>query len=178
METRMMLYTKRADFQKIAEEFGIDQVTARIIRNRDVVGVEQIRNYLSGRLSDLPEASLLPDIDHKGSTLGQKMKPVSAVVGVVAGHRNFFHWFLPYLVLAVILHFTAPQADKITFAVLLGVLSHLFLDALNPSGVPLLPGHRIHLLRIHTGTGVDKAIGGLLYLFACIGLAIWIFRMI
>lgn len=122
--------------------------------------------------------SLLPDIDHKGSTLGQKMKPVSAVVGVVAGHRNFFHWFLPYLVLAVILHFTAPQADKITFAVLLGVLSHLFLDALNPSGVPLLPGHRIHLLRIHTGSGVDKAIGGLLYLFACIGLAIWIFRMI
>ena len=47
-----MLYTKRADFQKIAEEFGIDQVTARIIRNRDVVGEEQIRNYLSGRLSD------------------------------------------------------------------------------------------------------------------------------
>ena len=69
METRMMLYTKRADFQKIAEEFGIDQVTARIIRNRDVVGEEQIRNYLSGRLSDLPEASLLPDIEKAASLL-------------------------------------------------------------------------------------------------------------
>lgn len=122
--------------------------------------------------------SLLPDIDHKGSTLGQKIKPVSAVVGAVAGHRNFFHWFLPYLVLAVILHFAAPQADNIIFAVFLGVISHLFLDALNPSGIPVLPGHRIHLLRIHTGSGVDKTIGGLLYLFACIGLAIWIFRMI
>ena len=54
METRMMLYTKRADFQKIAEEFGIDQVTAR---------------YLSGRLSDLPEASLLPDIEKAASLL-------------------------------------------------------------------------------------------------------------
>lgn len=122
--------------------------------------------------------SLLPDIDHKSSTLGQKVKPVSSVIGAVAGHRNFFHWFLPYLILAVVLHFAAPQADNITFAVLLGVLSHLFLDALNPSGVPLLPGHRVHLLRIHTGSGVDKALGGLLYLFACIGVAVWVFRMI
>lgn len=122
--------------------------------------------------------SLLPDIDHKSSTLGQKVKPVSAVIGTVAGHRNFFHWFLPYLILAVILHFAAPQADNIAFAVFLGVLSHLVLDALNPSGVPLLPGHRVHLLRIHTGSGVDKAIGSLLYLFACIGLVVWIFRMI
>ena len=122
--------------------------------------------------------SLLPDIDHKGSTLGQKVKPVSAVIGAVAGHRNFFHWFLPYLILAVILHFAVPQADNITFAVFLGVLSHLFLDALNPSGVPLVPGHRVHLLRIHTGSGVDKAIGGLLYLFACIGVAVWGIRII
>ena len=117
--------------------------------------------------------SLLPDIDHKSSTLGQKVKPVSAVIGAVAGHRNFFHWFLPYLILAVVLHFAAPQADNITFAVFLGVLSHLFLDALNPSGVPLIPGRRVHLLRVHTGSGVDKTIGSLLYLFACIGLIIW-----
>lgn len=122
--------------------------------------------------------SLFPDIDHKGSTMGQKVKPVSSVIGAVAGHRNFFHWFLPYLILAVILHFSAPWLDNLTFSVFLGVLSHLFLDALNPSGVPLLPGRRIHLLRIHTGSRVDKAVGVLLYLLALAGLVVWIFSLL
>lgn len=120
--------------------------------------------------------ALLPDIDHKGSAMGQKVKPVSAVIGAVAGHRNFFHWFLPYFILALALHFAVPSLDNIVFAVLLGVMSHLFLDALNPSGIPLLPGRRIHLLRIHTGSGVDKAISGLLYMFTVIGSIYWLVR--
>ena len=34
---KWMLQTKRADFQEIAEKFHINPVTARIMRNRDVV---------------------------------------------------------------------------------------------------------------------------------------------
>ena len=37
---KWVVAAKRADFKKIAEKFGIDQVTARIIRNRDVIGEE------------------------------------------------------------------------------------------------------------------------------------------
>ena len=40
------LYKKRADFNQIGEKFNIDPVIARLIRNRDVVGDEQIQQYL------------------------------------------------------------------------------------------------------------------------------------
>ena len=33
---KWMVAAKRADFKGIGERFGIDQVTARIIRNRDI----------------------------------------------------------------------------------------------------------------------------------------------
>ena len=33
-----MVAAKKADFKKIAGQFHIDQVTARLIRNRDVIG--------------------------------------------------------------------------------------------------------------------------------------------
>lgn len=51
--------TKKADFQGIAERFGIDQVTARIIRNRDIVGDEAISRYLHGTVSQMNDPKLL-----------------------------------------------------------------------------------------------------------------------
>ena len=44
---------KKADFTEIGKKFQITPMTARIIRNRDVVGDEQIRKYLYGNTSDL-----------------------------------------------------------------------------------------------------------------------------
>jgi single-stranded-DNA-specific exonuclease len=40
---RWVVIAKKADFYGIAERFGIDPVTARVIRNRDIVGDEAIR---------------------------------------------------------------------------------------------------------------------------------------
>ena len=51
---KWMVYTKRADFQKIADEFGISPVTARIMRNRDVEGEEAVRRYLFGGICTIP----------------------------------------------------------------------------------------------------------------------------
>ena len=45
---------KRADFSSIGIEFGIDPLIARVIRNRDIVGSENIKKYLHGTLSDIP----------------------------------------------------------------------------------------------------------------------------
>ena len=42
---KWMVAAKRADFKGIGERFGIDQVTARIIRNRDVIGEKAIEKY-------------------------------------------------------------------------------------------------------------------------------------
>ena len=44
---------KRADFGAVAARYGIDPVTARIIRNRDIIEDEEIARYLKPRLSGL-----------------------------------------------------------------------------------------------------------------------------
>lgn len=56
---KWIVRTKRADFNGIAQKFHIDPVTARIIRNRDVVDEEQIRKYLYGGWEDLYSPALL-----------------------------------------------------------------------------------------------------------------------
>ena len=50
---------KKADFTEIGEKFHITPMTARIIRNRDVIGDEQIRRYLQGSIEDLYSPWLL-----------------------------------------------------------------------------------------------------------------------
>ena len=50
---------KKADFNQIAEEFGISPVLARIIRNRDVQGNEAIYRFLNGGVKDLYSPWLL-----------------------------------------------------------------------------------------------------------------------
>ena len=42
---KWMVYTKKADFRAIAQECGISQVLARLIRNRDIIGVEETSEY-------------------------------------------------------------------------------------------------------------------------------------
>ncbi len=56
------VYSKKADFKAIGDHFGIDQVAARIIRNRDVEGDESINRYLNGRLEDLYDPLLMKDM--------------------------------------------------------------------------------------------------------------------
>ena len=61
-------------FQKISQEFGIDPVIARLIRNRDVEGTENIRSYLYGTLKELPSPWLLKDMDKAVEILQEKIK--------------------------------------------------------------------------------------------------------
>lgn len=56
---KWFLSAKRADFTKIGEKYHITPMTARIIRNRDVVGDAQIEKYLYGSLKDLYSPWLL-----------------------------------------------------------------------------------------------------------------------
>jgi len=60
---KWVLETKRGDFNKTAEEYGISPVLARIMVNRGVIKEEQIRRYLRGTLDDLYEPDLLFDMD-------------------------------------------------------------------------------------------------------------------
>ena len=55
---------KGAPFGEIAEKFQIHPVIARLIRNRDVVGDDNIHAYLNGTISDLYDGILMKDM-HK-----------------------------------------------------------------------------------------------------------------
>ena len=70
---------KKADFKAIGEKFQIDQVTARILRNREVVGDENIRRFLTGDLKDLYNPHLLKDGERLVDILVQKMKEQKSI---------------------------------------------------------------------------------------------------
>lgn len=59
---RWVVTTKRDDFQRIAGKFKINPVTARIIRNRDIVGDAAIEEYLNGNLGNLHSAEKMKDM--------------------------------------------------------------------------------------------------------------------
>ena len=65
---------KRADFKGIGQKFNIDQVTARIIRNRDVIEEKDIEKFLNGGLEDLYDPHLLKDADKLVDLLSQMIK--------------------------------------------------------------------------------------------------------
>lgn len=65
---------KRADFKGIGQKFNIDQVTARIIRNRDVTEEKDIEKFLNGGLEDLYDPHLLKDADKLVGLLSQMIK--------------------------------------------------------------------------------------------------------
>lgn len=71
---KWMVAGKRADFQAIGKKYGIDQVTARIMRNRDIVGEEQIEKYLYGNLSSLYNPHQMKDMDRLISILQEKIQ--------------------------------------------------------------------------------------------------------
>ena len=70
---KWVIAAKRADFQKIAQTFHIDPVTARLIRNRDVVGMEETEKYLHGDLSLLPSPWQMKDMEKAVDILEEKI---------------------------------------------------------------------------------------------------------
>ncbi len=64
---------KKADFDAWSEKFHISPVTARIIRNRDVVTEEEVQKYLYGKLADLYDPMLLKDMDRATEVILEKI---------------------------------------------------------------------------------------------------------
>ncbi|MDD6810292.1 MAG: single-stranded-DNA-specific exonuclease RecJ [Lachnospiraceae bacterium] len=60
---KWMVAAKKADFNAIAEQFRIDPVLARIIRNRDITEEEDIALFLNGTLENLHNPRQLHDIE-------------------------------------------------------------------------------------------------------------------
>ena len=69
---KWMVYNKKADFQKIGSEFGIDPVIARLIRNRDIQDMKEIRSYLYGTLAEIPSPWKMKDMERGSADPSEK----------------------------------------------------------------------------------------------------------
>lgn len=79
---KWFVINKGADFEKLGKEFGISPVTARLIRNREVIGEAAFERYLYGSLKDLYDPHLLKDADRLTDILKVKIeeqKPIRII---------------------------------------------------------------------------------------------------
>lgn len=71
---RWMEIRKGADYQALGKAFGITPFTARLIRNKDIIGEEQMQKYLHGGLKDLHPATLMKGIVEAVALLKKKIE--------------------------------------------------------------------------------------------------------
>ena len=71
---KWFLTMKTADFSGIARKYNISPITARLIRNRDVIGDEAIDFYLNGTIADLYDGMLMQDMDKAVEILAEKIE--------------------------------------------------------------------------------------------------------
>ena len=80
--------------------------------------------------------ALLPDIDHRNSTISRKpiMGAVGAILRLGVSHRGITHSLLALALVGIV---GTLAHEQVGVALALGYASHLALDMLTPSGVPL-----------------------------------------
>ena len=71
---RWVIAMKKADFYAIGEKYHISPILARLIRNRDIVGDENIDFYLNGTIADLYDGMLMQDMDRAVEILSEKIR--------------------------------------------------------------------------------------------------------
>lgn len=118
--------------------------------------------------------SLLPDIDHKNSYIGKKVKTASKAINKLAGHRNLFHAPLIYLFLYSIV--LGMVTDNLLLmgvnGLFLGIFSHLVLDSFTIGGLPWfypISKKRFSLGIIKTNSKFEDVLCGIL---TCINIGI------
>lgn len=74
MKEKWIVHSKRADFEAIGAKYNISPITARIIRNRDVISDEEINKYLNGSLEELYSPWLLKDMREAVDIIKQKLR--------------------------------------------------------------------------------------------------------
>ncbi|WP_160693448.1 metal-dependent hydrolase [Clostridium sp. C2-6-12] len=111
--------------------------------------------------------SLLPDIDHRNSYIGRKVKTASKAINKLAGHRKLFHAPLVYLLLYSI--GLGMIKDNLLLmginGLFLGILSHLILDSFTIGGLPWfypLSKKRFSLAGIKTNSKLEDILCGIL----------------
>ncbi len=105
--------------------------------------------------------SIFPDIDEPKSKMGRKVPIVSSLLKSIFGHRGITHGILLYaLCYAAGVHFLDVKYLDYLRAFMCGVCSHLLLDMLNSSGIPLFwpVSKKFSLARIPLGGTMERGL--------------------
>jgi len=86
-------------------------------------------------LISVAAGSLFPDICHPSSKIGRKVPIVSHLVSLIFGHRTFTHSLVFLAIVGSLLYFLINPT--IAIGVLIGMASHLLLDACTNNGIAL-----------------------------------------
>ena len=82
---KWFVINKKADFEELGRKFGINPVTARLIRNRDVISEEAFERYLKGSIAEANDPHLLKDVDHLCAVLKEKIE-VNASIRIIGDY--------------------------------------------------------------------------------------------
>ncbi|RHW39468.1 hypothetical protein D1B33_01085 [Lysinibacillus yapensis] len=90
--------------------------------------------------------SLLPDIDHRNSYIGRKLKVASFIISKTLGHRSVIHTPLVIFAFSALLYFFSKEltgqsqvlSSYFIMGLSAGMWSHLLLDMMTRRGIPLL----------------------------------------
>ncbi|WP_100372587.1 metal-dependent hydrolase [Bacillus sp. FJAT-45037] len=105
--------------------------------------------------------ALLPDICHIHSKIGRRLPLLSRVISKVFGHRTITHSLLILAVTAFIFSLFFPDYLMVRNGLLIGMVSHILLDAMTVRGIRLFYplNWRIRLpFFIRTGGGIERVI--------------------
>ncbi len=80
--------------------------------------------------------SLLPDLDHPGSTIGKRLLFISVPLSTIFGHRQITHSILPFIAIYLIYITNDGLNYWIVGCVTIGYSSHLLADFFTDSGIP------------------------------------------
>lgn len=109
--TKWLVTTKKADFNGIGKKFDIHPVTARIIRNRDIIEEDDIRLYLQGGMDELHNPNLLKDATKMIGILKQKIEEKKAIR--VIGDYDIDGVMATYILVKALLRCGANVSTKI-----------------------------------------------------------------
>lgn len=103
---------------------------------------------LAAQLMDMPNApivgiagalgGIIPDICHGGSKIGRRLPILSKIINLLFGHRTFTHSLLFLLIVYCIgFYNVSPEQLHLFKGFIIGMGSHLLLDAATKNGIAL-----------------------------------------
>ncbi len=118
--------------------------------------------------------ALIPDLCHTKSKIGRKFPLLSTLISSVFGHRTFTHSLL-FLLIIYFLATTYIPNDSLSIGLLVGMASHLILDAGTVNGIKFLFPASMKVRRpfyVKTGSTGEQVVLAALTVVTCYYIAV------